>query len=61
MLRLQRALPVGLGTPASASRRQTAARVARSTPTQRKIRRTTSALSSTTSKRATPFPASRPT
>jgi len=61
MLRLQRAFPVGLGTSASNSRRQTAARVTRSLPTQAKIRRTTSALSSITSKRTGPSPASRPT
>ena len=61
MLRLHRALPVGLGTPASNSRRETVDRLTRSWPTQRKMRRTTAASSSTASKRAVPPPASRPT
>src|SRR3712207_7206478 len=45
MLRLHRALPVGLGTPASNRRRDTVDRLTRSWPTQRKMRRTTSARS----------------
>lgn len=61
MLRPHWALPVGLGTPASNSRRHTADKLTRFSPIQRKMRRTTSASVSATSKCAAPPPASRPT